>query len=245
MMSSAPTNSASNDTGSYNPLSEKTGGMKNWQWGALGLGAVPILGSMFKKPAPFVNPADKAMPFLEKIPEAMRPYFEKFINQGGRAGDVLEGQYGAMTKDPSQFFANLGKGYQESPGYQFKLDQAMKAAGNAAAAGGMLGSPMHQFESERMAEGLADQDYENYMKHMMDVFGLGQKGYEDLYNNGYGASTEYGNNLASILMSQAGLAGRGAAEQNKYNQSKFEAENKGFGDLSGLFMKMLPFLGKI
>jgi len=48
------------------------------------------------------------------------------------------------NNDPDGLYSKLGQGYKESPGYQFKLKQAMMAGDNAAAAGGMAGTPQHQ-----------------------------------------------------------------------------------------------------
>ena len=57
--------------------------------------------------------------------------------------------------DPTALMSEFGKGYHQSPGYQFALDQALKAGGRASAAGGMAGSPMQQEQAGQMTTGLA------------------------------------------------------------------------------------------
>ena len=141
---------AIHESAESNPWSKAAG------WGLLTSGIGAGLKGAFGRDKPdFTNPADAAKPYLDRIPETMNPYFQPAIDRGNRSGDTLERQYGEMTNDPSALLSRLGSGYKESPGYQFKLHQALAAANNASAAGGMLGSNQHQFQNEEIGEGLA------------------------------------------------------------------------------------------
>lgn len=203
------------------------------QMGA-GIGSgVGALASMFLQPK-FNNPANAAQSYFDKVPSAMNPYFQPYIDQGQRAGNQLESQYGQMTSNPSDFFSKMSQGYKQSPGYQWNLSQALQAGNNAAAAGGMLGTPQHVQQNEETATNLASKDYQDWLSHIMDMFHSGQTGLQGMYGTGYGASTEYGTNLANSLMNQGQLAEQGAEAENKYEQSKADSESEGIGDLAGL-----------
>ena len=137
--------------------------------GAIGLGGAGLLKSFNNDKPQFNNPAEAAKPFLDQIPGTLSPYFKPYIDQGNAVNPILKNQYNSMTANPGNFLTTLSQGYKESPGYQFKLHQALSAANNAAAAGGMLGSAAHQFENEQIGEGLASQDYEGWLNHILSL----------------------------------------------------------------------------
>lgn len=220
--------------------------------GGLGGG---LAGMLFNAP----NPYDKASKFYDQIPDTIKKYFEPYMQQGQRAGGQLEGQYGQLTglggnlmnqygslmNNPSDIMNKIGGGYQQSPGYKFQLDQAMNAANNAAAAGGMAGSPQHQQQASTMASGLANQDYWNYLNHGLNMYGAGLQGQQGLYgagleglgnmyNRGFQGSSELGNSLANSLATQGNLSYAGQASQNKSRGDLFGNLIGGAASIFGL-----------
>lgn len=117
------------------------------------------------------NPADSAMKYLDQIP----------------------GQY----TNPSMY-NQIESQYKESPGYQFKLRNAMTAGDNAAGAGGMLGSGQHQFLNAETANGIASQDFNDYWQRRM---GLNQ-------------------DMGNVMNSKANYAFTGQAGQNQERQQQ-------------------------
>ena len=81
------------------------------------------------------NPADKAMPFLNKIAPMEKEYYNPYIARGNQAGDVNAPQYNRMSSDPVAFLESLLKGYEPSRSYGLKRDEMLRSAGNTAAAG--------------------------------------------------------------------------------------------------------------
>ena len=65
-------------------------------------------------------------------------------------------------------------GFMASPGYQFRLDEGIKAAERSAAARGLLGSGATLKAVQRYGEGLASQEYENYANALRSMAGIGQ-----------------------------------------------------------------------
>lgn len=177
------------------------------------------------------NPANAANKYLNQIPGAVEPYYSPFINAGKGAMGDLQNQYKDLISGNVQ--NQLGQNYKESPGYQFKLKQALQAGSNAAAAGGMLGTPMNQQNQMQTANDLAAQDYNDYIKNQMGLYGLGTGIGSDIFGKGYDASTGYGNLLGSTLGTQAQYGYAGQAGQNQGNANAWNNIFQGLG-LAGL-----------
>lgn len=178
---------------------------------ASGIGS--ILGGFGQMNMP--NPANAAMPYMNQIPGTMTPYYQPYINAGNAMIPRLQGQYGQLTSNPGQFINNMGQNFHQSPGFQFQTSQALNAANRAAAAGGMLGSPEEQQNIATTTNGLANQDYYNYLNHAMNAYGMGLSGEQNMFNTGYNASNNLATNLAQALMSQSQLAYAGQEDQNQ------------------------------
>jgi hypothetical protein len=174
----------------------------------------------FKGPS-FNNPADSGMKYLDQIPGTISPYYQPYVNAGQNSLSTLMNQYNTLLTNPGQTMNMLGSGFQQSPGYQFQMNQGMNAANSAAAAGGMLGTGAHQVNSANIASNLANQDYYNYLNKTLGLYGQGLSGTEGLNQMGYGASNELAQSLAGNLMNQAGMAYSGTQNQNQANADQY------------------------
>lgn len=180
------------------------------------------------------NPADIANKYIGQIPEQTKPYYSPYMEAGKGAMGNLQNQYADLLGGNVQ--NRLGENFQESPGYQYKLQQALSAGNNAAGAGGSLGTPMHQQFSMDTAHGLANQDYNDYLKNQLGLYGLGLGGNEGLNQMGFEANKGYSDTLANALSQQAGYGYSGQAGQNA-------ARSQGLGNIfSGLGMAASSFL---
>src|SRR6185503_2560866 len=155
-----------------------------------------------------------AMSYLNQIPGATQPYYQPFINSGKDALETLTGQYGNLINDPNALYNKFSEGYTASPGYQTRLKEALQGITNAEAAGGMAGSPEHQQYAAQKAVDLSGKDFEDYLNHILGLYGAGLSGEQGLETQGYGASTGYGDILGSNLAQEGGLAYQGQAAQN-------------------------------
>ena len=166
----------------------------------------------------------QAQGYLSQIPDILKQYMSPYTGAGAGALSYLTPQYAQLLKDPGAVMSRIGAGYTESPGYQFQKSEAERAIGQASAAGGMAGSPMQQQQAGTMASQLASQDYGDYMKRAMGLYGHGISGFEGLERGGQQAATGMGEDLSSVLMSQAGLSKAQAdeiAQQAQQKQSGF------------------------
>lgn len=161
------------------------------------------------------NPADAAMPFLNKIPSSLRPYFEPYMNAGKNALDMTQGEYGKLINDPGGRLNQIGQGYHESPGFQFALKQALQGAGHAAAAGGMAGSPQHEQQNMGYATDIANKDYNNWLSQATGLYGQGLGGMSDISHMGFNANKSMADQIAQMLSAQAQLQYAGQANENE------------------------------
>jgi hypothetical protein len=178
------------------------------------------------------DPSKGAMKYLNQIPGMANNIYNPYIQAGQAQLPGLEEQYSMLMNDPGARMNQIGAGYQQSPGYQFAVQQALQGSGNAAAAGGMAGSPQHEQQNMTLANNLANQDYNQYLQNALGLYGEGLQGSQGLYSMGYGASNALADMLANAYGSQANLAYAGAANQN-------QARGGMFGNMAGLGMAAL------
>jgi hypothetical protein len=194
--------------------------------GAGGLGA-GLAGMLFSQD----NPYEKASPYFNQIPQVAQQQFNPYIQAGQGALGNLQGQYGQLTNDPGARLNQIGGSFHQSPGYQWQLQQALGASNNASAAGGMLGTPQHQQQNMQVAEGLANQDYYNYLGNALGLYGQGLQGEQGINAMGYGATGQLSNALTGNLANQGAMAYANASDKNAQQQSMW---GDVFGGLAGL-----------
>lgn len=64
--------------------------------------------------------------------------------------------------------------FEESPGYNFRFNEGVRALDRAAAARGMLGSGARLRALQRYGQGIASDEYANYMNRLAALAGIGQ-----------------------------------------------------------------------
>jgi hypothetical protein len=141
----------------------------------------------------------------------MTPY-----DNPGAVSDV--GQYAGMTPGgfagavPTQDAAMAA--FQTSPGYQFRMDEAMKALGGMASATGTRGHGATMEDIMRYSQGLASEEYGNYTNRLAALAGVGQTSAANMGANalttGQGIANAYtnaGNARASGILGVANTLG--------------------------------------
>lgn len=180
------------------------------------------------------NPADKANPYLNRISGEAGQYLNPYMNAGKGALGSLQDQYSSLLGGPGQKLNDIGQNYKQSPGFQFALDQALAGANRSAAAGGMAGSPMAQQQSMQTASDIASQDYNNWMKNALGLYGAGLSGQQGMAQMGQQSSQSMSDLIAQQLAQQAQLNYAGQASQNQ--SSPWGNILGGIGSLAGLFV---------
>lgn len=205
----------------------------------------------------YENPADDAEKTLSQIPSTITPYYQPYIDAGSQSLSALGNQYtnllgnynqlhSALTQmlmNPGGTLNTIGAGYEESPGYSWEVSQGQEAAENAADAGGYAGTPQDQQYQAQMTEGIADQDYDQWLNEVLGVgktglkgvgkmYGAGLNGVEGLNKMGYDASNQLAEGLAQYLNEQAGL---------EYTSQQNENQHKA-GIASGIYGQLQQWL---
>lgn len=189
-------------------------------WGAAAIPALAQFGlGAYGAFGKHKNPADVANKYLDQIPGKTSPYFDPYSQSGQRSNQTLEEQYNELLGNPGKKLNDIGAYYQQSPGFKFALQQALQGSGHAAAAGGMAGSPEHEFENMQQATGLANQDYNNWLGQATGLYGKGLSGSEGMADRGLNAGNAQAQMIAQQLASKAGYGYRGQ-----------ESKNSDFGD---------------
>lgn len=189
------------------------------------------------------NPANAAMPYLNKIPGVGEKYYNPYIEQGQQAGGMLSEQFQKLMSDPTGFINQLQSQYKPSEGYQFKRGELEKGLGAAAAAGGLAGTPYHQQEYGQMADKLLSEDMQQYLQNALGVYGTGLQGEQDFYNKGFQASGSLADMLAGNLNQQGGLAFQGSAFNKQQQNQLIQALMQALGGAGGFASNPLSLFG--
>ena len=182
------------------------------------------------------DPQAEANKYLDQIPGMGKGYYDPFIQRGGRAGDILEGQYGNLINDPTSLIDKIMGNYETSKGYQTQKDILGRELGASAAAGGVAGTPFHQQQQGEMVEGLLSQDMQNYLKNALGMYQTGLSGEAGLYDKGYGASGSLADLIGGSLNQQAGMAYQGAQDKNARRDALMSSLMKLAGTAGGALL---------
>jgi hypothetical protein len=179
------------------------------------------------------NPADAAMPYLNQIPGQTQQYQQPFFEAGKNQLPGLQDQYSKLMNDPGGRMNDIGKSFQESPGFKFAMQQAMQGGNHAAAAGGMAGSPQHEQQNMQMATDLGNQEYNNWMDKALGMYGQGLNGSQGMANQGQQAGQSMSDTIAQTLAQQGNLAFQGQRQKNQNQNDLFGGAFNAAGSLAG------------
>lgn len=88
------------------------------------------------------------------------------------------------------------QGFQSTPGYQFRVDEGQKALDRALASRGSFDSGAALKEHQRFAQGIASNEYNNYLNRLASMSGSGQVA----ANNAFAGFQNQGNAAANFAL---------------------------------------------
>lgn len=179
------------------------------------------------------NPAKSAMPYLEKAATVGPQYYNPYIEQGQKAGEIAGNQYQQMTQNPTGLYDEILAHYTPSKGLQYKLSEAQKAAHNAAAAGGYAGGNRDIADRTQLINDILSGGQDEYVRSILGILGTGLQGQENALTRGFGASGNLASDLSNIYGTQGNLAYQGQAEQNKSKQQLMNLIAQALGTAGG------------
>lgn len=218
------------------------GGLAGSPFGPWGAGVGSVLGGITGLFGGNNDEEEETNKILNQIPGELRKYLEPYIKAGqGALGNLndVSGEYQKLYQDPNSIISRIGAGYKQSPGYQWRLNQGENAITNAAARGGMAGTAQHQQEAGQLAEDLANQDFNDYMKNALGLFGTGLTGRtgieQGIFNTGATSAGDLATSLANVLKAKAGLNYQRGSQQNALNSDFLSSILGNAGNIKGLF----------
>lgn len=149
---------------------------------AVGAGATIYSASQSSKSAKQANQTqqaaqDAAEARYQQTRTDLMPYMEAGTNALGPQQDLL-GLNGQEAADKA-----MGN-FQSSPGYQYQLEQGIRAIDNSASANGMLNSGSRMKALQDRGNSLAAQDFGTYYNRLAGLTGLGQNAAAGVGNTG-------------------------------------------------------------
>lgn len=151
--------------------------------------------------------------------------YQQPYEQAGRSGLNLLQQY--LTGDPTATQNRL----EQSPGYQFRLQQGQNSIQNLLASRGGLKSGGAMKALEEFAQGTASQEFGNQVGYLQGLAGIGQNAATAMGN----AEMMAGTNMANA--SQQGILGQGMAMANRDAQMG-NIIGGGMGQIGGSILGM-------
>ena len=169
------------------------------------------------------NASDKAISAQQQGLAQSRADLAPWTTAGGQA---LTGVQDAAGLNGQPGYDAAMAGFHTSPGYQFSLDQGLRAVDAGAAASGMLRSGATLKAEQTFGTGLADQEFTNYYNRLFDLSKLGESAATNTASATGTASTgmaqtdlSQGSAMSSIYGNTA--SGIGTAANNYANQSLY------------------------
>lgn len=145
--------------------------------------------------APYQRAEDQLNNFYNQAQGFQNPFYQAGTGAIPQYQQWLQGQ-----QDPSKFINNLMGQYQESPYAKYLQDQAMKAALNAASAGGVgnmggagLGSTPFLQQSQQNAANISSQDLQNWLGRVLGINTQYGQGVQNMMTGGQNAANSLSN----------------------------------------------------
>lgn len=129
--------------------------------------------------------------------------YQPFLNSGTQANNTLTDLYGLNGQDAGAQAAARAN-FQNTPGYQFALNQGVAAQDASAAARGNILSGNQQKALTDYGQGLANTTYNQYVQNLQNQVGQGVT-----------AAGGVGTGQAAVANAQAGKSGAAANNQNQ------------------------------
>ena len=138
---------------------------------AAGISAVAGVGTSLLQSNAASKAADKANAAQRQALEQSRADLEPWRTAGQGA---LTGVQNAAGLNGQPGYDAALAGFHTSPGYQFQLDQGLRAVDAGAAASGMLRSGAALKAEQTFGTGLADKEFTDYYNRLFDLSKLGE-----------------------------------------------------------------------
>jgi hypothetical protein len=171
--------------------------------------------------------------YLAQSQEYTQPY-----QQAGVSG--LQAYLGSVGLGGQAGRQSALSAFQTSPGYQFALNQGLQGVQRGLSASGMQGSGAEQKALNDYAQGVANQEYNQFQNRLMGLAGMGQTSAENAAGRTYSAGTNmanlgygYGSQYSQLSQSIAQAQAEAEIAKAQAEAEAKAAKGSGFGGLIG------------
>jgi len=178
----------------------------------------------------YQDPGKAASQYTNQVPGETQKFNQPYIDRGQSYMDAMDPSVRQGISDPGQFQNDINQNYTQSKGYQFSLDEQLGAAENAAAAGGMAGSPMHQQQNMQLANNIAQQDFNTWADRNANLYGMNMNSANQGIDRAQNASNRQSDAVSTSLNQNAGYSSDNAQRHNMM----VNAFAKNIGSLLGI-----------
>jgi len=179
------------------------------------------------------SPSRAANKYLDQIPGVAHQGYDPYVNEGRDASGKTKSAYEEMMNDPTGFINKLMGGYKESEGYQYQKENLTKDLGNAAAAGGIAGTPYDQMQQGEGIQKLLSADMQQFLQNALGRYDTGLQGEQGIANRGYDATGKLTDTLGGALNQQGGLAFQDQQQKNQNKNNLWSMFGKALGGIGG------------
>lgn len=164
--------------------------------------------------APYQAAENAYKPYIDKAASQLTPYSQAGMNAIPQYQNWL-----STMQNPSGFINNLMGQYQESPFAKYQQQQSVRAAQNAASAGGLLGSTPLFNQVQQNASNISSGDMNQWLQNVLGINTQYGSGTQGLINNGQQASNALANlyNEAGQNMAQTAYGKEAGENQDWFN----------------------------
>lgn len=179
--------------------------------------------------------ANAAATPLEFVPgsglEGIRNMWASIVTKGQNGQQqqtpAQPAQQQASYLTPQQAFQN----YQNSTGYQFRLNQGMNALNSGYAGAGTIKSGAAMKAAQEYGQGIASQEFNNYLNALGNQQGVGLSA----AGAQAGVSTNYANSIANTNSNSANMIGQAAIAKANNSNALMGGILKSIGSIAGGF----------
>lgn len=135
-------------------------------------------------------------------------YYDPYSSAGSGALGMYQNALGLKGPEGNK---TAQSAFQVSPGYQFAMDQGVQALDRSAASKGMYGSGNNAIALTQFGQGLANQEYTNWLSGLSGLSNTGltaAAGQTNRQGQLAGIDTGLGNTLAGVITGAAQTGGK-------------------------------------
>lgn len=163
------------------------------------------------------------------------------VNGNGAVGGglLIDGQTGMVIDTAAspqvRGTAPVGQygGFQQSPGYQFAVDEMTKGVNRASSASGDLGSGRHLKDMARFSRNLANLDFGNYLGQLQTAFAPGTAAVSNQAQNTLSTGVNSANTLAGGVQGYASGIAQGGLLRGEGGLLANNARRSSIFDIAG------------